>query len=71
MAIRKNGGNEAEGEREPRYDEELLAANWNPVVELLSRSCKTTTERVTRDARADMSDSDVDGFLNRVYTLGC
>ena len=71
MANKEMDGSAPEGEREPRYDEELLAANWNPVVELLSRSCDATRERVTRDARTDMSDLDADGFLNRVYTLGC
>ena len=68
MANKQMDGSTPEGEREPRYDEELLAANWNPVVELLSRSCTVTRERVTRDA---LTDVDADGFLNRVYTLGC
>ena len=58
---------EPAAEKEPRYGEELLEANWNPVVALLARSCSITTERVTRDA---MSDSDIDGFLTRFYTLG-
>ena len=55
---------------EARYGEELLAANWNPVVELLARSCGITREQATREARENMSDSEVDGFLNRVYTAG-
>ena len=70
MATRKVDGSAPDSDREPRYDDELLAANWNPVVELLSQSCSLTRERATHDARADLTDTDADGFLNRVYTLG-
>jgi hypothetical protein len=51
---------------ESRYGDELLRANWNPVVELLQWSCDRTVE-VTR-AAADVSDEEAAAFLGRIYT---
>ena len=52
-----------------RYDDELLAANWNPVIELLEWSCAKTLE-TARQQRKELSDEDADGFLGRVYNSG-
>jgi hypothetical protein len=53
-----------------RYDEELLSANWNPVIELLEWSCVKTLEDVGDKPKQDLSDEDVDALLGRIYTLG-
>ena len=52
--------------REEQYGEELLSANWNPVIELLERSCNRTRELAERALREE----DADAFLGRVYTFG-
>jgi hypothetical protein len=52
--------------RENRYGEELLSANWNPVIELLERSCNRTRQLAERALREE----DADAFLGRVYTFG-
>lgn len=52
-----------------RYGDELLSANWNPVIDLLARSADVTRERASRPSR-DEGAVDIDGFLNRVYTAG-
>jgi hypothetical protein len=49
-----------------RYGDELLSANWNPVIELLEWSCAKTLESA-RAQRKELSDEDADGFLGRVY----
>lgn len=70
MAEDGKDGMETDGAAQDRYGEELLSANWNPVISLLARSCGTTLERVNREPADTMSDSDIDGFLTRFYTLG-
>jgi len=52
--------------RENRYGEDLLSANWNPVIELLERSCAGTRQLAERSLREE----DADAFLGRVYTFG-
>ena len=52
-----------------RYGDELLSANWNPVVELL----EATGRRGAVESRADTPEwreEDVDAFLGRVYKAG-
>jgi hypothetical protein len=49
------------------YGEELLSANWNPVIALLEWSCAHTTEACARDRVAE---EDAEGFLGRFYSLG-
>ena len=51
---------------EDRYGEELLSANWNPVIELLERSCNRTRELAERVLREE----DADAFLGRIYMFG-
>jgi hypothetical protein len=53
---------------ESRYGEELLCANWTPVIELLQWSCDRSVE-LTRRPRY-VSDEEAAAFLNRVYTFG-
>jgi hypothetical protein len=52
---------------ESRYGDELLRANWNPVIELLQWSCERTVE-MTQRAPADVSDEEAAAFLGRIYT---
>lgn len=61
--------NETDSPEDSRYGEELLCANWNPVIELVARSCSVTREHASRDVPA-RGEIDIEGFLNRVYTLG-
>jgi hypothetical protein len=52
-----------------RYGEELLSANWNPVVDLLEASgARGAIER--RAPRPEWREEDVDDFLGRVYKAG-
>ena len=53
---------------ESRYGEELLRANWNPVIELLQWSADRTVE-LTRPSR-HVSDEEAAAFLRRIYTFG-
>ena len=53
-----------------RYGDELLRANWNPVIDLLQWSCDLTAE-LTRSACApEASDEEAAAFLQRVYHSG-
>ena len=55
---------------ESRYGEELLRANWNPVIDLLQWSRDLTAE-LTRSACApDASDEEAAAFLRRIYRYG-
>jgi hypothetical protein len=54
---------------ESRYGDELLRANWNPVIELLQWSCERTVE-MTQSAPADVTDDEAAAFLGRVYNAG-
>ena len=51
---------------EEQYGEELLSANWNPVIELLECSCYRTRQLAERALREE----DADAFLGRIYTFG-
>jgi hypothetical protein len=53
---------------ESRYGEELLRANWNPVIDLLQWSCDLTP-KLTRSA-SDVSDEEAAAFLRRIYNSG-
>jgi len=70
MASHRKDDNEPAGGLESRYDEELLTANWNPVVDLLGASVDRTRAETSRDPSHDMAQEDPDAFLNRFYKLG-
>ena len=53
---------------ENRYGEELLRANWNPVIELLQWSADRTAD-LTRPSR-HVSDEEAAAFLRRIYQSG-
>lgn len=53
-----------------RYDDELLCANWNPVIDLVEWSCSKTLDDTSSDAGKDFGDTDIDALLNRIYRLG-
>ena len=65
----KDAKKKADGPAE-RYDDELLSANWNPVIELLDWSCAKTLADTDRARRQELRDEDVDDFLGRIYTSG-
>ena len=59
-----------EGGHESRYGEELLSANWNPVIDLLAASCARTASEAARTATERLREEDAAAFLGRIYTLG-
>ena len=60
----------AQGENQAsRYDDELLSANWNPVLALLEWSCAKTFSDVSRST-PQVREEDADAFLGRFYSLG-
>jgi hypothetical protein len=52
-----------------RYGDELLSANWNPVIDLLDSSCKRTAAD-SRGTKLELREEDVDAFLGRIYRAG-
>jgi hypothetical protein len=71
MAKRRKDGDEPAATLESRYDEELLSANWNPVIDLLGASCDKTREELSRsDPARNAAQEDPDAFLSRIYKLG-
>ena len=52
-----------------RYGDELLSANWNPVIDLLESSCKRTAA-AARSLQSELREEDVDAFLGRIYSAG-
>jgi hypothetical protein len=69
MGKRRNDDEEPAGGLESRYDEALLSANWNPVIDLLGASCEKTRNESARDSER-YAQEDPDAFLNRIYKLG-
>jgi hypothetical protein len=69
MAKHRDGQSDSDGGLS-RYGEELLSANWNPVLDLLQWSCSHTSE-VASESPRDVSDEEADAFLGRIYTFGC
>jgi hypothetical protein len=59
-----------EAARPERYDDELLCANWNPVIALLEWSCARTSADAARDTAPSVREEDANDFLGRVYTSG-
>ena len=55
---------------ESRYGDELLSANWNPIIDLLQWSCARTFGDVARREEQHLHEEDVDAFLGRIYTYG-
>ena len=56
---------------ESRYGDELLRANWNPVLDLLQWSVDRTRDLAHDDAPAPRSDAEAAAFMRRIYTFGC
>ena len=57
-------------DRTNRYGDELLAANWNPVIDLLAASCARTAQEIVRGASEELREEDAAAFLGRIYKLG-
>jgi hypothetical protein len=53
-----------------RYDDALLRANWNPVIELLQASGAGISSRSRRSSARDVSDEEANAFLGRIYASG-
>ena len=64
------GKDDSEDLAASRYDDELLSANWNPVVGLLERSSTYTAPEAARDEPSALREDEIDEFLGRVYRLG-
>jgi hypothetical protein len=56
-------------DHETRYGDELLSANWNPVIGLLRWSCMRTLE-VARAEEQRLTEEEAAGFLGRIYSAG-
>ena len=52
------------------YGEELLCANWNPVIALLDWSCARTAQRAARREPNKLREEDAEAFLGRIYSAG-
>ena len=69
-------GNDGDGKRTPedaaasRYDDELLCANWNPVIALVEWSCAKPAAESCHTASRDIREDDAEAFLGRFYTFG-
>ena len=66
----RNEKDAAENSSDTRYDEELLSANWNPVIALLAASCARTAAEARRSATEALREEEAAAFLGRIYTLG-
>jgi hypothetical protein len=55
---------------EGRYDDELLSANWNPVIDLLGWSCAHTASDASRKDSCEVREEDAEAFLGRIYSAG-
>jgi hypothetical protein len=51
------------------YGEDLLLANWNPALEALAAFRGIDGDEAGRAAGRSALESDLDGFLDRVYAL--
>jgi hypothetical protein len=51
-----------------RYDDALLSASWNPVIDLVRGSSERTHS--PRRGRCEISDEEADAFLGRIYAAG-
>jgi hypothetical protein len=69
MAKAGKDGVGAETAAASRYGEELLSANWNPVIDLLDSSCKRTAADA-RGTKLELREEDVESFLGRIYEAG-
>jgi hypothetical protein len=67
---KRNEHDPDEAEPESRYGDELLRANWNPVIELLQWSCDTTAALARSAPAAEVSDEEAAAFLGRFYSSG-
>ena len=70
MAKRVNDHDEPAQKRDSRYDEELLSANWNPVVDLLGASSTQTKPGSGDESARNAAQEDPEAFLRRIYNLG-
>ena len=66
MSKKADDSGEAQDARS-RYDDALLCANWNPVIELVHDS---PGKRATRRGRRELSEEEAKAFLGRIYASG-
>ena len=59
-----------EHDPQSRYDDALLCANWNPVIELLGASGMASSPRTRGRSGSNLSDEEANAFLSRVYASG-
>ena len=66
MSKKADDSGEAQDARS-RYDDALLCANWNPVIDLLQDSSR---KRASRSSRRELSEEEAKAFLGRIYASG-
>lgn len=67
---KRDSKNKTEESGASRYDDELLRANWNPVIDLLQSSSSPTKEPARPATPKQVSDEEAAAFLGRIYKLG-
>lgn len=66
----KNNSADPEAPAGSRYDDALLCANWNPVIDLLAVSSAHASDHADAESMRTMSDEEADALLGRIYMLG-
>ena len=67
---KRDSKNKTEDSGANRYDDELLRANWNPMIDLLQSSSSPAKEPSRPAATEQVSDEEAAALLNRIYKLG-
>ncbi|MES2563959.1 MAG: hypothetical protein V4637_14690 [Pseudomonadota bacterium] len=67
---KRDSKNKTEEVGASRYDDELLRANWNPVIDLLQSSSSPAKEPSKPATTEPVSDEEAAAFLGRIYKLG-
>lgn len=53
-----------------RYGEELMCANWNPVMDLIEWSCAKTLGATGGAAGTPLDEAHAEGLIGRIYSAG-
>lgn len=67
---KRDSKNKTEESGASRYDDELLRANWNPIIDLLQSSSSPVQEPARPATTQQVSDEEAAAFLGRIYKLG-
>ncbi|HET7158307.1 MAG TPA: hypothetical protein VFI62_04890 [Burkholderiales bacterium] len=67
---KRDSKNKTEDSGANRYGDELLRANWNPMIDLLQSSSGLTQEPSRPAPAEQVSDEEAAALMNRIYKLG-